>query len=192
MNPMQIAALCVIAAFYISYFTKMAMQRRKGIRTDQIGKGKKPRKLLAVELSMKAATYSIVLVETVSIIGNLHSFGTTLRWAGIAIAAVGVFVFVIAMLTMRDNWRAGVPETDKTELVTTGVYRFSRNPAFLGFDLMYAGLLIAFFNPVHLLFAVWAAVMLHLQIRQEEQFLTAAFGEEYLLYKKRTGRYFIL
>ena len=40
---------------------------------------------------------------------------------------------------MKDSWQAGIPDKDKTELVTTGIYRFSRNPAFLGFDLMYVG-----------------------------------------------------
>ena len=43
---------------------------------------------------------------------------------------------------MRDFWRAGIPETDKTELVTEGIYQISRNPAFLGFDLLYIGILL--------------------------------------------------
>lgn len=43
---------------------------------------------------------------------------------------------------MRDSWRAGISETDKTELVTEGIYQISRNPAFLGFDLLYIGILL--------------------------------------------------
>ncbi len=39
-------------------------------------------------------------------------------------------------------WRAGVSEKEKTELVTAGIYRWSRNPAFLGFDLLYIGFLL--------------------------------------------------
>lgn len=41
-----------------------------------------------------------------------------------------------------------------------------------------------------LIFAA-AVIMLHLQILQEEEFLTGAFGEPYREYMKRTGRYFI-
>ncbi len=74
-------------------------------------------------------------------------------------------------------------------MVTAGIYRFSRNPAFLGFDLVYTGILLMFFNWVLLVFTVFAAVMLHLQIMQEEKFLSAAFGEEYLSYRKRVCRY---
>lgn len=192
MKPMQIAALAVIAVFYIAYFTKMILQRRKGVKTDQIGKGSKPRKVLVIEILMKIATYCIVVVEVISIICNFRMWKSSYAWIGIGVAALGVLIFIVAMVTMRDSWRAGIPEKDKTELVTTGIYRISRNPAFLGFDLMYIGLLITFFNYLHLIFVLYAVVMLHLQILQEEKFLTATFGEKYTEYKKKTGRYFII
>lgn len=192
MTCLQIAAITVMAVFYIAYFTKMILQRRKGVRTDQIGKGNKPKKVLRIERFMKIATYTIVPVELVSILFQLQLWAVSaLCWAGVGVAAVGDAIFILAMTTMRDSWRAGISESDKTALVTTGIYRISRNPAFLGFDLMYLGLLIAFFNPVHLVFAAFAMTMLHLQILQEEQFLTRSFGREYAEYKKRAGRYFI-
>ena len=91
---------------------------------------------------------------------------------------------------MRDSWRAGVSETDKTDLVTSGVYRFSRNPAFLGFDLVYLGLLLMFFNWALCALSCFAALMFHLQIvNVEEAFLLSAFGDEYLEYRKHVGRY---
>ncbi len=71
---------------------------------------------------------------------------------------------------MKDSWRAGIPDKDKTELVTAGIYKFSRNPAFLGFDFMYAGLLLMFFNPLTAVFTAFAVIMLHLQILQEEKY----------------------
>lgn len=192
MTGVQIAAITVMAVFYIAYFTKMILQRRRGVQTDQIGKGDKPKKVLRVEHLMKIAAYAIVPVELISILCGFQRWkAAALCWAGIGVAAVGVAVFILAMATMRDNWRAGIPESDQTALVTTGIYRVSRNPAFLGFDLMYLGLLLAFFNPIHLIFAGFAMVMLHLQILQEEQFLAAAFGREYAEYRARTGRYFI-
>ena len=91
---------------------------------------------------------------------------------------------------MRDSWRAGVSKTDKTELVTDGIYQLSRNPAFLGFDLVYLSILLLFFNWVLLAFTVFAIVMLHLQMLQEEQYLAQEFGQAYLDYKKKVCRYF--
>ena len=68
MDAIQMAALGLLAAFYASYFVKMLLQRRKGVRTDQIGKGEKPSNVLRIEKTMKAATYTVVVVEAVSIV----------------------------------------------------------------------------------------------------------------------------
>ena len=79
---------------------------------------------------------------------------------------------------------------DKTELVTDGIYQFSRNPAFLGFDLLYIGTLMMFFNRILCVLTVFAIVMYHLQIVSvEEKFLLATFGDEYLQYKEKVCRY---
>jgi len=147
-------------------------------------------KVLLIERMMKIVTYGIVPVQAISILGGFQFWNNALCWVGLGLASLGVAAFLAAMITMGASWRAGIPETEKTELITTGIYRFSRNPAFLGFDLMYIGLLLAWFNWIHLLFAVCAVILLHLQILQEEAFLTQAFGNRYLEYKNRTGRYF--
>ena len=77
----------------------------------------------------------------------------------------------------------------RTELVTDGIYNYSRNPAFLGFDLQYIGMLLMFCNLLTGLFTVFAIVMLHLQILQEERYLAATFGTAYLDYRHRVFRY---
>lgn len=191
MHLIQIVSLMLIALFYAAYFSKMLLQRRKGLRADQMGKGKKPGKLLVIEILLKIATYSVVLAQIVTILNDFRLLRPWITWLGVVLAGTGVLIFIIAMWIMRDSWRAGIPAQDTTELVTGGIYRFSRNPAFLGFDLMYLGLLIAFFNVVHLLFVIFAVVMLHLQILQEERYLEHTFGKRYQEYAKKTGRYFV-
>ncbi len=94
------------------------------------------------------------------------------------------------MIAMKDSWRAGIQSEEKTTLIKKGIYKISRNPAFLGFDLMYIGLLIMFFNIVHLIFVVVAITLLHLQILEEEKFLINTFSDEYIDYKKKVNRYF--
>ena len=59
---------------------------------------------------------------------------------------LGDLIFLTSVLCMKDSWRAGIPDKDRTELVTSGIYRYSRNPAFLGFDFMYAGLLLMYYH----------------------------------------------
>ena len=185
-----------MAVFYSAYLGKKFAQSRQGITTNQIGKGDKPRKVLLVENIMGWATFVVIPVEIISTILYPRitlipaiKFCPVLQWTGLAIAAIGVAFFIVAMLTMADSWRAGIPDSDKTAFVQKGIYRISRNPAFVGFDLMYIGLLLAFPNITHLLFAVFPVVMLHLQIRQEEVFLRNTFGTEYEEYCKKVRRY---
>ena len=85
--------------------------------------------------------------------------------------------------------RAGIPNKDKTDLVTTGIYRYSRNPAFLGFDFMYVGVLLMYGNLLTLGFSAFAMVMLHLQILQEERYLENTFGADYIAYKQQGFRH---
>ncbi len=185
----QIIALSVLAVFYGCYFAKMISQRRKGIRTDQIGKGKTGF-IKVIEITMKIATYLVAVVEVISIAMETSCLPDKLRAVGVVIAACGVMIFVLAVFAMQDSWRAGVSKTDKTELVTSGIFQISRNPAFLGFDLVYTGILWMFFNWVLLVVSVFAVFMLHLQIvNVEEDYMSASFGEPYLEYKKKVCRY---
>ncbi|MCI6783903.1 methyltransferase family protein [Thermoguttaceae bacterium LCP21S3_D4] len=185
----QITAVIILLAFYGCYFGKMLMQRKKGIKTDQIGKGKTGM-VKRVELTMKAATLLVPAVEVISIIGNITALPLGIRGIGAGVAVVGDVVFILSVWTMKDSWRAGVSETDKTELVTNGIYKISRNPAFLGFDLVYVGILMMFFNWILLAVSLFAIIMFHLQIvNVEEDFLLISFGQEYVEYRKMVHRY---
>ena len=185
----QAIALILLAAFYGCYFLKMIAQRKKGIKTDQIGKGKAGA-ARAIELTMKAVTYMVPAAEVISILLKTSALPNGARMFGAAVGAAGVAVFITSVVTMRDSWRAGVAEEDETDLVTDGIYRISRNPAFLGFDLVYIGILLMFFNWPLLLLSAFAALMFHLQIVYvEEVFLVSAFGDAYLEYKKTVCRY---
>ncbi len=185
----KVMGLLFLLFFYSIYVVKMLRQKKKGIQTDQIAKGRKSTDVMRTEILMKIATYSIVVVEIISIIMSSTDKFTSLSIIGIVFCTAGDLIFFLAVHTMRDNWRAGIPESDKTEMVTSGIYSFSRNPAFLGFDLVYIGILILFFNPVHLLFVIFAVTMLHLQIIQEEKFLPIVFGKDYIKYKSGVCRY---
>lgn len=184
----RVLALLLLALFYAIYFGKMLIQRRQGIQTNQIGR-RKSGTLLRVESLMGLATYSIVAVQLFSIVFDWSMLPFGARIGGFGIGLLGDVLFLVSVISMKSSWRAGIPDQDETELVTDGIYSFSRNPAFLGFDLMYLGVLLLFSNPLLLLFTAFAMVMLHLQILQEEQFMERRFGMEYVQYKRHVSRY---
>lgn len=186
--PFKLMAIFILAVFYAIYFGKMIIQKKKGITTHQIGK-RKEKKLHTVETLMSVATFSVVIIQLLSIFFDWNIMLSGARFTGFCIAGIGDIFFLISVTYMKDSWRAGIPEKDKTKLVTDGIYKFSRNPAFVGFDFMYIGILLMFFNIGTLLFSLFSIMMLHMQILQEEKYMARTFGEEYLEYKKKVFRY---
>lgn len=181
-------ALFVLAVFYGIYFAKMLAQKRRGIRTLQI-RQRKEKSIQTIELLMSIATLGVVIAQLVSILFGWSCLPTNARFTGFCTGMLGDLIFLLSVLCMKDSWRAGIPDKDHTELVTSGIYRFSRNPAFLGFDFMYVGVMLMYCNLLTVPLTVFAIVMLHLQILQEERYLDETFGEAYREYKRHTFRY---
>lgn len=185
---MKWIGILIISIFYSVYFSKMLLQKRKGIQTNHIAKGKK-NQTFYIELLMRLATYIVVVIEVVSILVVKQRLTKGFVICGIVLGLIGDLIFTLAIISMKDSWRAGLAENDKTEMITGGIYKISRNPAFLGFDCVYISILLMFFNIPLLIFTCFAIIMLHLQILQEEKYLPNVFGDEYIHYKKKVCRY---
>jgi protein-S-isoprenylcysteine O-methyltransferase Ste14 len=187
----QILSLAAITLFYAIYLQRQFALRRRGIRTDRLGKGQKEHRTRVIEVVLLVVSFSMPVAQYASIITN---WGCTvapvwLGWVGVAVAFAGVAFFLSAVVAMKENWRAGVDAAQKTELVTRGVYRISRNPAFVGFDLLYIGVAAAFPNPVLIALTLAGVVVFHLQILEEERFMHSVFGAGYAEYAAKTRRY---
>ena len=181
-------ALLVLAVFYGIYFAKVLAQKHHGIQTRQIG-CRKEKSIHTVEMLMSIATLGTPVAQLLSIAFGWSHLPANTRFTGFCVGMLGDGIFLLSVLCMKDSWRAGIPDKDKTELVTTGIYRFSRNPAFLGFDFMYIGVLLLYGNLLTLSFSAFAIVMLHLQILQEERYLVNTFGAPYQEYCRHVSRY---
>lgn len=82
------------------------------------------------------------------------------------------------------------PWKPSTVLATDGLYRFSRNPIYLGFTITYAGLAIAMNSVLVLLLLIpclW--VVDRFVIQREERYLSARFGADYEAYRARVRRW---
>ena len=74
-------------------------------------------------------------------------------------------------------------------LMTEGPYRLCRNPMLVGIYLYDIGILIWLWSAWPLLIFAVEVILLTLQVRSEEKRLERDFGQEYLDYKHRVGRY---
>jgi protein-S-isoprenylcysteine O-methyltransferase Ste14 len=102
---------------------------------------------------------------------------------GLALAAAGI----------RNFLRAGtpVPTNEPTHaLVTTGIYRWTRNPIYLGFFLVYGGIGLAVRSPSILILAPPLAIAIRYGVvAREEAYLERRFGDAYRDYKARVRRW---
>ena len=111
-------ALFVLAVFYGIYFAKMLAQKRRGIRTRQIGQ-RKEKSIHTVELLMSMATLGVVIAQLVTIAFGWSCLAANARFTGFVIGMLGDLIFLLSVLCMKDSWRAGIPDQDHTALVTS-------------------------------------------------------------------------
>lgn len=112
-----------------------------------------------------------------------------LRTTGWVILHLSLAWIVVAQLQMKDSWRIGIDEKNKTDLVTEGLFRFSRNPVFLGVILSNLGLFLVIPNAGTLLVLVMSYFSTQVQIRLEEEFLLKQFGAVYENYCLKVRRW---
>ena len=124
---------------------------------------------------------------------TLRSFG--IDWRLLATTGVLLFVAGVAMMLAAAGLfrRLGTnaPPTQPTTLiVTTGPYRWTRNPMYLAMALIYAGLAIGFDGPIALTLLPLVLIIIQTQvIAREERYLEAKFGDEYRRYKVEVRRW---
>lgn len=115
---------------------------------------------------------------------------------GLATIVIGLTVSILgSYLTLAGVAEFGsirkVSGLEISKLVTTGIYRYSRNPQFLGFYLVLFGVSVVGSSGFALFLVVLAVIYGHYYIvKYEEPYLMKVFGEEYIRYISKTSRYF--
>ena len=172
--------------FLIVLFGGGELFRRRNIEMD----GKPPinRKLFYM------SKYAIIILWVAMV---LHSWGINLsfirtpeflKWVSLPLWVLGFMLLFIGRFGLGDSFRIGSPK-ESTQLKIDGLFRFSRNPMYLG---VYATLLASVLytlNPILLCVGVFVAVVHHRIVLAEELHLRQEFGEQYLKYSSRVKRY---
>ncbi len=113
-----------------------------------------------------------------------------LRGLGWALVAMGFAIAIAALLRFRADGTTPDPTGRATALASHGVYRYTRNPMYLGAVIGFIGFALALRSPWLMLLVPPLAVLLHvLAIRPEEAYLERRFGASYRDYKQRVRRW---
>jgi protein-S-isoprenylcysteine O-methyltransferase Ste14 len=125
-------------------------------------------------------------------IQTLSHIDWQLRWtAGFALAIIGPLLTASAIQAMARLGTNVSPSSPTTALVTHGVFRFTRNPIYLGGLLLMVGLALVLANGWLVVLFLPSQLILHWGVvLPEERYLEAKFGDAYLTYKAETPQYF--
>lgn len=110
--------------------------------------------------------------------------------AGLAVAGPGLALIAAALGLFRRTGQDPEPWKPTPEIISTGVYRFTRNPMYVGMTLLQAGIGIGLANAwVVALAPVSLAIVYAIAVRHEEAYLERKFGAAYLAYKASVRRW---
>ncbi|MFH2044310.1 MAG: isoprenylcysteine carboxylmethyltransferase family protein [Pseudomonadota bacterium] len=113
-----------------------------------------------------------------------------IKIVGIIVLILGLLFYISAVLSIGKSWRIGIDRKKSGDLVTTGVFSWSRNPIYVALDLLASGTLLLQGELIFLILALCIVITLHVQILQEEKFLIQVHGDDYKQYCTKVGRYF--
>ena len=137
--------------------------------------------------------YCVIDPEIISSFGLL----SLLRNIWIEIIALlfclsGLFIIIAGFFEMGNSFRMGIPpeEEEPAALITTGIFKYIRNPGFLGVNLAVLGTFLLVPSIIFGILVILSWIFFHLQIKKEEAYLQRIHGNVYSQYYQKTGRYF--
>lgn len=115
-----------------------------------------------------------------------HSY---LQSAGVLFLALGSITVIKSQSAMGSSWRIGIDHGTSTELVTHGIFRFSRNPIYLGMRITTIAFFLLYPNAITLCILFLSFIVTGMQARIEENFLLRTQGENYKQYCSNVKRW---
>lgn len=111
------------------------------------------------------------------------------KLVGAALLAAAPIVFAAALYSMSTSWRIGIDRIQPGPLVTTGLFAYMRNPIYVAFDMLLVGVFLFHGRGVFLILAAVLGLLVHGVILREERFLARQYGDSFVEYCRRVGRY---
>jgi len=120
--------------------------------------------------------------------------GVFAKLAGFVVLAVALTIEIFttrALGTRRIFGSSELVQTKKDRLITDGIYKYARHPRYTEHPFWFLGLGLLFGYPALILFSLYLFLAFAITAYYEEQELIKRYGEEYVIYKKKTPNFFI-
>jgi protein-S-isoprenylcysteine O-methyltransferase Ste14 len=118
---------------------------------------------------------------------NLYTL-STLNILGLALFVVGMTIAFVAVFTLRRSYSGTLVIREDHQLITHGIYRYTRHPVYLGVIMAILGLPIFASSLYGLLIMLVLIPIFLYRIGMEERLLTEEFGDAYRDYQETTSK----
>ena len=174
-----LAMLSIVAATLVR---GIAIRRKTGDRPWAFASAKGVQRIAGSSFA-----FSVAALIAAAALAPVSDTGRTITEAIIAI--VGAAIVMVAQVQMGRAWRVGVREGDAPLFISHGLFRYGRNPIFLG--MMLVGLSAAMVSGT---WWSWSALAVFIascavQVRIEEAHLEASFGQSYREFRSSVPRW---
>ena len=109
---------------------------------------------------------------------------------GSVLLIICLALIITAQTQMSSSWRLEIDSKNKAELITHGLFQYSRNPILLALRLGYFAMFLIIPCPYSLMTFLLGDICFQLQVRKEEQYLQNIYSNQYLLYCSQVRRWF--
>jgi steroid 5-alpha reductase family enzyme len=110
------------------------------------------------------------------------------EYGALLLMVAGLLISLVSLVNLGKSTRFGLPIT-MTVLKTKGLYRFSRNPVYVGFNLLTLAAMLYTLNLLINLMGLYSIIVDHFIILAEERFLARRFRKDYDEYRQKIRRY---
>jgi protein-S-isoprenylcysteine O-methyltransferase Ste14 len=114
--------------------------------------------------------------------------GDAMRWVGVVVCFLGGLLRIAPVYVLKNRFSGLVAIQPGHRLETRGIYRFIRNPSYVGLLVTSLGWVLTFRSGVGVLLVASLLVPLVARIRAEERLLREQFGAKYDAYCAHTWR----
>lgn len=112
---------------------------------------------------------------------------------GILLGGFGTVMIILALMTLSENNLTAKPYEGTSKIINQGMYKISRNPVYFGMVLILMAVFCLMGSITSLVVVfVFAAIIDERIVKEEEAFMEAKFGQEYIQYKAKVSRWFPL
>lgn len=112
-----------------------------------------------------------------------------ISWIGVFFCLAGLSLLLWSLVSFGRSFRVGIDTEHPDQLVTSGVFAFSRNPIYIAFACILLGQFLIFPNWILFVYLIAGTWLFHRQVLREEDYLRQHYGKEYAEYCSRVRRY---